>query len=305
MGEEPRDLPTPDPDDVTLTAELSELDLKARTPRNAFLLMIYGEALGQRTEIGKEPLTIGRHASCHVVLPDSTVSRVHCRLTPSEYGVLLNDEGSTNRTYVNDRPVHAHALQDGDVLRVGRSIFKFLTGDNVEAAYHEEIYRLMTTDNLTGAANRRVFQSELARRFSEAQRYGRPLALLVLDLDRFKSVNDTFGHVFGDQVLRRLGSLVNEVRREGDTFCRYGGEEFALIMPETGLDEALLVAERIRAAVAAATLEYEGQSTTVTVSIGAAERVDAMASPEELVKAADAQVYAAKEGGRNRVEPVL
>jgi diguanylate cyclase (GGDEF)-like protein len=194
-------------------------------------------------------------------------------------------------------------LQDGDTLRVGRTIFKFLTGDNVEATYHEEIYRLMTTDNLTGAANRRVFQTELERRFVEARRYGRPLSLLVLDLDRFKRVNDTFGHLFGDQVLRRLGGLVAGEKRDGDTFCRYGGEEFALIMPETALGDALRVAERIRAAVEAATFEYEGRTTPVTVSIGAAERTDGMTTPDDLIRRADVQVYAAKENGRNRVEP--
>ena len=303
MSELPGGPPDAAVEDITLTAELSEGDLRARAPRNAFLLMIYGEALGQRTEIGQAPLTIGRQPTCDVALPDKSVSRVHCLLTPSEYGVLLKDEDSTNHTYVNDRPVQTHVLQDGDTLRVGRTIFKFLTGDNVEATYHEEIYRLMTTDNLTGAANRRVFQTELERRFVEARRYGRPLSLLVLDLDRFKRVNDTFGHLFGDQVLRRLGGLVAGEKRDGDTFCRYGGEEFALIMPETALGDALRVAERIRAAVEAATFEYEGRTTPVTVSIGAAERTDGMTTPDDLIRRADVQVYAAKENGRNRVEP--
>jgi len=288
-------------DDITLTAELSQTDLQPRVPRNAFLLMIHGDALGQRTEIGHEPITIGRQPPCTIQLPDSAVSRVHCRVVRGEYGVLLQDEGSTNRTYVNDRPVQAHTLQDGDVIRVGRTYFKFLTGDNLEAAYHEEIYRLMTTDALTGAANRRVYQGELTRRFHEAQRYHRPLAILVLDLDRFKRINDTFGHLFGDQVLRRLGALVTVEKREGDTFCRYGGEEFALIMPETALDDARHVAERIRAAVEAATFEYEGKVTPVTVSIGAAECEPGLASPEDLVRVADERLYAAKEGGRNRV----
>jgi diguanylate cyclase (GGDEF)-like protein len=295
--------PNPAVDDITITSELSERDLTARAPRNAFLLMIYGDALGQRTEIGATPLTIGRHLSCDIQLLDNAVSRIHYRVVPGEYGVLLQDEGSTNRTYVNDRPVQAQPLQDGDVLRVGRTIFKFLTGDNVEAAYHEEIYRLMTTDNLTGAANRRVFQTELERRFNEARRYGRPLSLLVLDLDRFKRVNDTFGHLFGDQVLRRLGALVTAEKRDGDTFCRYGGEEFALIMPETALPDALLVAERIRKAVEDTSFDFEGRTTPVTVSIGAAAREDSHQVPEDLVKRADVRLYDAKEGGRNRVEP--
>lgn len=301
MPDDPKGSPNPVLDDITLTAELSQTDLQPLGARSAFLLMIYGDALGRRTEIVQQPLAIGRHSSCDIVLPDNTVSRVHCRLTPGEYGVLLQDEGSTNRTYVNDCPVQAHTLADGDVVRVGRTLFKFLTGDNVEAAYHEEIYRLMTTDNLTGAANRRVFQTELQRRFHEAARYRRPLALLVLDLDRFKRINDTFGHLFGDQVLRSIGALVGSARREGDTFCRYGGEEFALIMPETSLVEALSVGERIRAAVDHATFEYEGRTTPVTVSIGAAERDDAQSSPDDLVRCADERLYAAKEGGRNRV----
>lgn len=164
---------------------------------------------------------------------------------------------------------------------------------------HEETERLATTDGLTGLLNRRTFNTVLDRRFREADRYRRPLSLLLLDIDHFKKVNDTHGHPAGDAVLRGVARIAQRCARETDAVARYGGEELALILPETDADGARAVAERIRKAVEAAQHPTEQGAVRVTVSIGVATQGP---SPEEMVEGADKALYRAKQGGRNRVE---
>src|SRR5262249_48444568 len=147
-------------------------------------------------------------------------------------------------------------------------IFKFLTGDDVEFAYHDEIYRLSITDNLTGLANRRALENELAREFSRARRHNLPTSFLLLDIDRFKDVNDRYGHLAGDAVLARVAETARAAVRDGDTVARYGGEEIAVLMPQTSLEEAATVAERIRAAIQSVVTKYRNLTIEVTVSIG-------------------------------------
>jgi diguanylate cyclase (GGDEF)-like protein len=289
--------------EVTTISDLGKLTRPDGRSGKSFLVMIHGEFLGRRFEIEVQPVTVGRSPDCAVPLQDDSVSRRHCRITPGPDGLVLADLGSTNGTYVNGRAVSSHRLRENDRVQVGRSIFKFLTGANQEHAYHEEIYRLKTTDALTGAGNKRAFDEELQREVFRFLRYHRPVSLIMLDIDHFKLVNDRHGHLTGDHVLSRLGELIAGLTRPEDIFCRYGGEEFVLLLPETDLAAALARAEDIRAAVEAERFVFDELVIPVTISAGVAEAWTGMNEPEEFVAAADRRLYRAKENGRNRVEP--
>lgn len=154
-------------------------------------------------------------------------------------------------------------------------------------------------DGLTGIANRRFFEARLRDEFSRWQRYGGNLSVLLFDLDHFKTINDRFGHVVGDNVLRVMAQRVADVVRSQDTFGRFGGEEFALLLPCTSLDEAMLVAEKIRQTIGSTPIEAEGVRVPVTASVGGAAAHAGALTHETLVNEADAALYRAKRQGRN------
>ncbi len=293
-----RDIP-----DVTAVTDSEALTFPQERSEYSYLVMIYGEYLGRRFSIKDRAVLIGRSPDCDIQLADDCVSRMHCRVSSAENGIIISDLDSTNGTYIDAAAVTARVLRDGDRIKVGRSIFKFLSGDNIEHAYHEEIYRLKTTDGLTGAFNKRYFEEDLERELHRFFRYQRPLSLLMLDIDLFKKVNDEYGHLAGDRVLAQLGSLIAANVRREDTFCRYGGEEFAVLMPEMDMDGAVAVAERLRNLVSEGHFDFEGLDLPVSVSIGVAEAEASMTKPEEFVRVADDRLYEAKRKGRNRVEP--
>ncbi|HUR54235.1 MAG TPA: GGDEF domain-containing protein, partial [Gemmataceae bacterium] len=198
--------------------------------RDACLVHIYptGPAMGTRYPLGTLELLLGRGDDCHIRIQDHSVSRRHVRIEPSPEGYFVCDLQSTNGTFVNDQQIDSGCLlQDGDYLRVGNCIYRYLAGGNIEAEYHEEIYRLTILDGLTQIHNQRYLTEFLEREVVRSQRHDRPLSVLMLDIDKFKSVNDTFGHLCGDFVLRELADIVRGSVRKEDLFARYGGEEFA------------------------------------------------------------------------------
>ena len=261
-----------------------------------------GLPLTKRLDLSRPVMRIGRDTTNDIVLEDTEVSRRHARLEARGRSWVLMDVGSTNGTFLNDRELDACVkLKGGDRLKIGSQIFKFLTGDDVESAYHDEIYRLSITDNLTGIPNQRALRDELRRELSRARRHALPTTFLMLDIDRFKDVNDRFGHLAGDAVLARVASAVREATRDGDMVARYGGEEIAVLMPQTDLPEACGVAERIRTKIEALVTEYRGLSIGVTVSIGCASLRPEDADFEDLVKRTDDKLYEAKSAGRNRL----
>jgi two-component system cell cycle response regulator len=270
------------------------------------LVIIYSK---DTTNLGKRfvleetapPVSVGRGTDNVVVLPAEGVSRRHARFERRDGQWLIVDLGSTNGTYVNDEPVTEHRLRRGDHVKIGDSIFKYLSGSDVEAAYHEEIYRMTIVDGLTQAHNRRFFFESLDREISRARRYHRPLGLVMLDIDHFSKVNNTFGHLAGDYVLREISNLVRARIRRDEIFARYGGEEFGIILPETDLRGTHHVAESIRAIISAHPFVFEREQIAVTASLGVAELDDAISTPEAFIQLADERLYRAKHGGRNRV----
>jgi two-component system cell cycle response regulator len=273
-------------------------------PRDAILVHIYptGPDLGRRYVVGLEPLVIGRGDGCEVQINDASVSRRHAQVQQAPDGVTVADLGSTNGTFLNDALVANAVLNDGDYLRVGNCIYRFLAGGNVEAEYHEEIYRLTIIDALTDIHNKRYLLEFLDRELARSARYHRPLALIMFDLDHFKTINDDLGHLGGDFILRELAACVKSSIRKEELFARYGGEEFCVVLPETPRDGAMIVAERLRGLVEKHVFQYEGKCMTVSVSVGVATTGgDEALTPNELIRQADDLLYQAKEQGRNRV----
>jgi two-component system cell cycle response regulator len=278
--------------------------LISTTRRDACVVHIYptGPGMGTRYALSDSPMVLGRGNDCDIRINDHSVSRRHARIQPGADGYYAVDLQSTNGTFVNDVPASICKLKDGDYLRVGNCIYRFLAGGNVEAEYHEEIYRLTIIDALTDIHNKRYLLEFLDRELSRSARYTRPLALILFDIDRFKSVNDEMGHLGGDFTLRELAACVKGSIRKEELFARYGGEEFVVVLPETMRENALTVAERLRQLIERHTFQYEGKSYQVTISLGVAATTGEQAlTPHDLLRHADEKLYEAKNAGRNRV----
>lgn len=284
---------------LTTTPKLPTSD----QPQTACLVHIYpvGSAMGTRYQIGQTPVVLGRDDDCDISIQDNSASRHHARIQPVE-GYVIFDLQSTNGTWVNNVRVNQCKLGDGDYIRVGNCIYRFLAGGNVESAYHEEIYRLAIIDALTEIHNQRYLLEFLSRELGRSTRYRRPLSLIMFDIDHFKTVNDRYGHLCGDFVLRELSGCVTSTVRKEDLCARYGGEEFALVLPETDREGAAAVAEHVRRAVEAHPFHYDGQVVGVTISLGvSAVSGEEWVTTSELIRQADERLYEAKRQGRNRV----
>lgn len=269
------------------------------------LVVIYAPSsnqLGKRFSLVEGNVRIGRGVENDVVLHSDSVSRRHARIEIRSGGYQLVDMHSTNGTYVNDELVDDQQLRRGDQIKIGDTILKFLSGADLESQYHETIYRMTIVDGLTGVHNKRYFVEQLDRELSRASRHGRPLTLVMCDIDHFKVVNDEFGHLAGDHVLKEVAQLAKSRLRPDDVVARYGGEELAIILPETDLAGGVLIADELRKIIATASFVFEDEDIDVTISCGVAQ-LDPAWSSYDFVKAADEQLYEAKDAGRNRVCP--
>jgi len=268
---------------------------------SACLVVLQGQRLGQRIDIGDVPLVIGRAPDCDFQVMERSISRQHSKIWRGPSGYRIKDLDSTNKTLLNDQPIIEAELKDGDHVTIGNCVLKFMERSSVEARYHEEIYQLATIDPLTGLSNRRHFLELLERELARTARHERSLALLILDLDHFKSINDRFGHPAGDVVLKRVAAVLKVNTREEFVVARIGGEEFAAVLPEHDLAQATVYARHLCEGIAALELGDEVALQHVTASIGVAVWSEGMKILGDLLGAADAQLYRAKQAGRNCV----
>lgn len=260
----------------------------------------HGE-LGRCYVFDKSTLSIGRGRDNDIVLLSDAVSRRHSCLERRDTQVFAVDLDSTNGTFLNDNHVRKEQrLNRGDLLKVGDTIFKYLSGSDVEAQYHELIFRMAVTDGLTNLANRQQLDSLLNEAITRARRLHSELTILMVDIDHFKRVNDGYGHLAGDSVLRGVAAVLQQRLRPSDALGRYGGEEFCAILPDTALADGVKVAEELRTLVEGRVFATDAQQVRVTISIGAATWRPGL-SRDELYNAADALLYSAKHRGRNRV----
>ena len=263
------------------------------------LIVVSGVMLGFQLELGSALVVVGRASECGLSLPHPSVSRHHCRIWREGDHYVIEDLGSTNRTYLNGKPITRAELRDGDQIGVGSNAMKYFTGASMEATYHNELIDLAIYDGLTGFYNRRHFRG-LLEEYIEKVRPGAPISVLIMDLDHFKRVNDTYGHLCGDQVLTRAAQLIRENAPAGVPIGRLGGEEFAMAL-KMPLEQAVQLADRVRAAMAAAPIETKEATLPVTISIGAAQAEAQPTTSADLLRRADEQLYRAKQEGRNRV----
>ena len=289
--------PTDEKTSITTQVDLKTLEGSARPA----VVVMTGKQLGRKYDLVKDESIIGRSSDCEIPIKEEDISRNHAKLVVEGARVKVVDLGSTNGTFVNKKKVKEGFLDNGDQLRCGNTIFKFLSEGSVDTIYHEELYKQATLVPLTRIFNRKHFNTEMESEVSRARRYGRPLSLLIMDIDFFKKVNDTYGHPAGDYVLKAVANIVRESLRAQDVFARYGGEEFALILPETTSDNAWTLAEKLRQKIASSGFEPDHKKITLTVSIGCATLKPTHVGPEDLLAEADKNLYTAKNAGRNRV----
>lgn len=271
------------------------------SPRSACIVVIHGEHLGRRVDIEDRQVMIGRSDEAELHFNHRSVSREHCLIWREDGTYRIRDLNATNPTRVNEKKVGESVLVDGDRITVGENILKFISRTSIEGQYHEELYQLATHDPLTGLCNRRHFIELANKELARALRHPRPLSLCIIDVDLFKPINDQYGHVSGDGVLQQLAEIIVDHARNDDIAARIGGEEFAILMPESDAQAACRLAERLRAGVAAASFLLDGQPRQITISIGIAMLAPPHDALGQLMAAADAALYRAKSRGRNRV----
>ena len=273
------------------------------TASGAELVVISGPAMGAHFGLsGQRRFDIGRLPECDVTIDSESVSRHHAVVEATGDGYRVEDKGSTNGTLVNNVRVESAELKDGDLVKIGKAVLKFVASGNLEAAYLKNLVEMTSQDALTGLANRRQFDERLKAEVAKLAFGGSRVGLLLFDIDHFKRINDTFGHPAGDAVLQQLANaLRSRVPAEG-LLARVGGEEFGVIYPGAVLDAVAELAEILRASVEAEHFAFEGRHIPVTISLGAASgKPGSVTKPEELYHLADAQLYAAKHAGRNCV----
>jgi two-component system cell cycle response regulator len=271
----------------------------------ATLTVLTGPDAGAVFSLESAEVVLGRGSDATLRFDEPTVSRRHAAIRCPGRGVyLIEDLDSLNGTYVGGVLTHSAPLRSGDRVQLGGACtLRFAIVDAQEEAAGRRSRELSTRDSLTAAGNRRCLFEKLASEISRARREKRALSVLLLDVDHFKVINDTFGHLAGDRVLCAMSVACSEALRAGDLFARYGGEEFAVVAREADLAEAIVLAERLRGVTRELPVEVGGGPISFTVSIGVASLSECPPDADALalVARADERLYAAKAAGRDAV----
>ena len=270
----------------------------------AYLIVLSGPEVGRMHKIDSLEVTLGRSQGTEMRINDVGVSRRHARVVREGASVFIEDMGSANGTFLNgDRLTNRLQLRDGDKITLGSTtILKFTYHDKLDEDFQKQMFDAALRDSLTGAYNKKYFLDHLQSEFAFAARHASSLSLVMFDVDHFKNVNDTWGHLAGDAVLVKLAELAVESVRGEDLFARYGGEEFSIICRGISMGQAAHLGERLRSLVDRTDFKHGGEVMPVTISVGVAGFPEIpVGSAEDLIEAADTALYAAKNHGRNRV----
>lgn len=306
-----RDEPTENEAEQTISRGNQEAlkRVAAKAVKRPLLVVLEGPSRGTRFLLHQVSTSIGRSSKADIYLDDAVASRHHCTvyyerdLDAGEAICSVQDMRSRNGTYVNGSLIEGEVeLADGDRLVIGETLLGFFLRDIDELEIEDSMRRRATEDALTGLPNRGALDEYLAAEIVRAEQLRRPLSVILLDIDYFKAVNDTFGHLAGDEVLRRVAQVLRDNVRPEDFPARYGGEEFCVVLPGTPLVGAINAAARMNKAIAAQRYAIPtGDPIRVTASLGVAEREPSEAGGL-LLAAADAALYEAKRAGRDQVQ---
>ena len=292
------------------TAEaVVSVDSRERRPALVFLS---GELLAVPIPLERDEVTLGRALEADVRVNDSLASRLHARITTDrdptsgETRYRIIDLGSKNGTTLNGQPVTDAILHDGDKVVIGDHLMRFELLDEIDREFQRHIHRLLVHDELTGLLTSKSFFSELRREAARAASESRPFCVLMMDIDHFKAVNDTYGHLTGSKTLEEVGACITQALRAGDVAARFGGEEFAAFLLDAGVAQGLVAAERVRSAVEEHDFTVtrpsavgERRTHHITISLGIACFPEDARDPIELIELADTALYRAKRSGRN------
>jgi two-component system cell cycle response regulator len=273
----------------------------------ATLMVLTGAHAGQLLAIDGAPVTIGRALDADLVVEEAGVSRHHARIAHTAGGgFYVEDLASTNGTFVGASRVGISLLGRGDLLQLGpRLQVRFAVVDAVEESLYRQLYESSVRDPLTRAFNRRYLAERLAAEVGRARRADDDVAILLIDVDSLKKVNDCFGHLAGDRALCSVAARILHALRMEDVLARYGGDEFVVLAAGTSRADAAQLAERVRLAVEGLHMSARGQQVHVTTSIGVASLTEVAGSDDPvatLLSMADARMYGAKASGRNQIQ---
>jgi diguanylate cyclase (GGDEF)-like protein len=283
--------------------------------RHPALVFLRGELIAAPIPLDRNVVTLGRALEADVRVNDARASRMHARIDTERDAQTgrtryrVTDLGSTNGTMVNGHPVAEAFLEDGDKLMIGEQLLRFELLDDIDREFQRQIHRLLAHDELTGLLTSKSFFSELRREAARAESEARPFCVLMMDLDHFKVVNDTHGHLVGSQTLEEVGTLITRALRAGDVAARFGGEEFAAFLLNADCAQGLVAAERVRSGIEEHFFSASrrgsdtdtGETLKLTISVGLASYPDDARDPIQLIELADTALYRAKNLGRNRV----
>jgi len=302
-------LPTPEngiePDSTIIMQKQERFIVKIV---HATLIIVEGAEIGTQFFLRRSLYTLGRSPDVDITIKsDTMISRRHAQIEvmfdqhTKKTDYLLTDLNSTNYTYVNEKQISQHSLRDGDKIRIGDTTLKFALQDTIDARFHKEIQQRILYDSLTSLLTKESFYIAMESELNRCRINSLPLSLLMMDIDFFKKVNDTYGHQTGSFVLSEIGRLILDNLRDLDLSGRYGGEEFIALLLETNKQHAFSIAERVRNVIGNHLFVYDDKSIKVTISIGIAQYPEDVCTIEELVAKADKALYQCKHTGRNKV----
>ncbi|HXD33423.1 MAG TPA: GGDEF domain-containing protein [Pyrinomonadaceae bacterium] len=282
--------------------------------RRPALVFLRGELLAVPIPLERDDVVLGRAVEADVRVNDFRASRMHARIFVERdaenqiFRYRIIDLKSTNGTLLNGQSITDAVLNEGDKVTIGDHLFRFEMLDDIDREFQQQIHRLLAHDELTGLLTSKSFFSELRREAALAEEDSKPFCVLMMDIDYFKRVNDSYGHLVGSQTLEEMGGVIKGALRAGDVAARFGGEEFAAFLLDADYAQGLVAAERVRAAIekhpfSAVRKGTSGELKThnITISVGVAAFPEDAKDPIELVELADSALYRAKRSGRNRI----
>lgn len=289
--------------DLDQTIVTSDNTIKFQpTEMRPHLIVLYPQTQFKQIALPQGSVIVGRGQDSDIHLDDELVSRKHCKITFDGSRIFVEDLDSTNGTYVDGSPIKQAPLGSDNRLQIGKMVLKVEFKDATEEAFDRELFEAATMDPLTKVANRRTFLDRSLGELALARRNNYCIHSIMIDVDHFKRVNDTWGHQCGDMVLKEIARILKNEKRESDMLARYGGEEFVMLLCGVGPEDAKKSAERLRSAVERHRFSWKDTIIPVTISLGlCSKQGEKIGKIDEMIAESDKFLYLAKNGGRNQV----